>query len=135
MVSHTRVDSQKSYAQLLEFKEFVGFEERDAETLKGLDPVLVPELARITNAFYTALLKEPETRSFVEGRIDALKRTHGAWFNELVPATLSDLLGAAGVEAHRSFARRLELDRAVIQLAYDEDRKRTLIENVVRIAR
>lgn len=185
MVSDATVDSEQSYARFLKFKEFVGFDQKDAETLGRLGPVLVPEQARITDAFYEAILHEPETRAFVEGRIDTLKRTHSAWFgelfegqyqrayfdrrwriglahvrigldsrwvdvvcthiHELVLATLSDLLGSEGVVAHRSFARLLELDRAVIQLAYDEDRlsrlseftgmKRALIENVVRIAR
>lgn len=166
-------------------REFVGFNAQDVEQIRKLAPVLIPEQERITDEFYRAILREPETAVFVEGRVEGLKKTHARWFEELfsgrydgayfenrwrigmvhvriglsprwvdlvmthiheqVLATLHRLLGPEGVDAHRSIARLLELDRAIIQLAYDEDRldrlseftgmKRALIENVVRIAR
>ena len=164
---------------------FVGFDEQDQRQLAAVAPILLPEQERITDQFYEAILREPETAAYVEGRLDGLKRTHGRWFRELfggdygpryfenrwrigmahvriglhprwvdlvlthvheqVLITLKSKMGDDGVSAHQSVARLIELDRAVIQLAYDEDRldrlteftgmKRTLIENVVRIAR
>lgn len=175
-----------SYLPLYDrLRDFVGFSHEDIEQIKRLAPVLIPEQGRITDEFYAAILREPETAAFVEGRVEGLKKTHARWFEELfsgnydasyfenrwrigmvhvriglsprwvdlvmthiheqVLATLYRLLGPEGVQAHRSIARLLELDRAIIQLAYDEDRldrlseftgmKRALIENVVRIAR
>lgn len=179
------MSSEDPFAYYGRLREFVGFVPEDVATLKRIAPVLLPEQTRITDAFYDAILKEPETAAYVEGRVDALKKTHGKWFeelfdgaydrayferrwrigmahvriglgprwvdmvvahiNQLVLAALVEHLGTEGAEAHQSFARLLELDRAIIQLAYDEDRldrfseftgmKRSLIENVIKVAR
>lgn len=173
------------YEQFLRLRAFIGFDDKDAETLRQLGPVLIPEQTRITDEFYTTILREPETAAFTEGRLEALKKTHARWFEELfqgaydreyfenrwriglahvrvglnsrwvdlvmscihdlVLTTLQSLQGSDGVQAHRSVARVLELDRVIMQLAYDEDRldrlseftgmKRALIENIVRIPR
>lgn len=174
-----------NYELYQRLRDFVGFSVEDEANLRELAPILMPEQPAITDTFYEAILKEPETASFVEGRVDALKKTHGRWFegllggdygreyfrerwriglahvriginprwvdvtitliHELVLARLHALMGAPAIEKHRSFARLLDLDRAIIQSAYEEDRwdrlseftgmKRTLIDNVVRVAR
>ena len=166
-------------------REYVGFGTDDEQCLRDLAPILIPEQQAVTDAFYEAILREPETAAFVEGRLEGLKRTHAQWFEELfngvygreyferrwqiglahvrvglnprwVDLTVSHvhefvlqrlhaLKGDEGVRMHRSVARLLELDRTVIQLAFDEDRldrlseftgmKRALIENVVKVAR
>lgn len=179
------MDSADRFAQFQKLADFIGFDDRDRSRLVELKGILVPEQDRITDAFYESIQREPETRAFVEGRVEALKKTHARWFSELfdgeygeayfegrwkigmahvriglsprwvdmvvthihelVLQTLNEKMGEAGVQAHQSFARLLDLDRAIIQLAYDEDRldrlsdftgmKRTLIENVIRIAK
>lgn len=179
------MSAPRHYDWYLRLRNFVGFSEEDISQLRKLGPVLIPEQPRITDKFYAAILAEPETAAFVDGKLDRLKRTHARWFEELFDgeygeayfqnrwrvglahvrvglsnrwvdvvmthvheealAILHELLGDDGVGYHRSLARLLELDRAIMQLAYDEDRldrlseftgmKRTLIENVVRIAR
>jgi hemoglobin-like flavoprotein len=67
-----------------EMKRFLGFGAEDAENLKALRPILGRHQQAITEHFYEALGRFPETAKLIAGRVDALKRTHGAWFNDLL---------------------------------------------------
>lgn len=42
---------------------------------------LKPHLAEVTEAFYGKLTTVPDTKRFLEGRIDHLKQTHLSWLN------------------------------------------------------
>ena len=76
----TAEDSFDFYNRL---RAFVGFDASDEARLKAIGPLLVPEQPRITDQFYEAILGEPETAAFVEGRVEELKKTHARWFTEL----------------------------------------------------
>ena len=66
-----------------ELKGFLDFGEQDAARLKTLGPIFAQHGASITDDFYVVLGKNPETAKLIEGRVDALKATHGRWMGEL----------------------------------------------------
>jgi truncated hemoglobin YjbI len=43
--------------------------------------------AAITDQFYQRLAANPEQARMIEGRVDALKRTHNRWMSELFAGT------------------------------------------------
>lgn len=67
-----------------EMKRFLAFGEEDAQNLRALAPILGRHQQAITDHFYAVLGRFPETAKLITGRVDALKRTHAAWFNELL---------------------------------------------------
>lgn len=66
-----------------EMKRFVAFGADDAANLKRLAPVFADAGPGITDAFYDVLGTFDETKALVEGRVEALKRTHARWMSEL----------------------------------------------------
>jgi len=168
-----------------QIKTFVDFDEEDAEILKGIAPWVDAHGPAITDIFYETILDTPAVASFVEGRVEHLKKTHIKWFKELVAGTYDDSyfqsrwkIGETHVriglepiwvdgtmslirshalvsladnledqtkvkEATRSLIKACDLDLAIINLAYAEDRldrlssftgmKRALIENVIKL--
>lgn len=66
-----------------QIKEFIGFTDDDAATLKSLAPVFAVRGGAITDAFYVKLSKDPDQSRLIEGRVDALKATHHRWMGEL----------------------------------------------------
>jgi hemoglobin-like flavoprotein len=71
------------YDTYAEMAAFLQFDDADAARLKGIAPVFAIHGPALTDAFYTSLLAMERTASIVEGRVDALKRTHTAWMGEL----------------------------------------------------
>mgnify|MGYP002777857714 CR=1 FL=1 len=66
-----------------QIKEFIGFTDDDAVALKALAPVFATHGAKITDAFYAKLAKDPDQNKLIEGRVDQLKATHHRWMGEL----------------------------------------------------
>ncbi len=66
-----------------EIKNFIGFTEDDVASLKALAPIFAVDGAAITDMFYVKLARDPEQSKLIEGRVDALKRTHNRWMTEL----------------------------------------------------
>lgn len=66
-----------------EMKRFVGFADADAARLKAVGPTFLTHGPGITDRFYENLAKFPATAKQIEGRVDALKATHGRWMGEL----------------------------------------------------
>lgn len=66
-----------------DMKNFVGFTEADAANLVTLGPVFAKHGPGMTDAFYETLQRFPETLKIIDGRVDALKRTHIRWMGEL----------------------------------------------------
>lgn len=66
-----------------EMKRFVNFNEEDAANLKLLRPVFEKHGQSLTDGFYDTLARFPETAGIIEGRVEALKKTHGTWMLEL----------------------------------------------------
>ncbi|MCB9676414.1 MAG: hypothetical protein H6737_14925 [Alphaproteobacteria bacterium] len=64
-------------------KDFLSFDDSDAARLKALAPVFAKHGAAITNAFYDQLGAMPSTAKIIDGRVEALKRTHIAWMGQL----------------------------------------------------
>ncbi|MCA9632855.1 MAG: hypothetical protein KC766_34620 [Myxococcales bacterium] len=176
-----------TYATFEGLKRFLGFADQDAENLKSLAPIFDRLGPGITDAFYEALGRNPDTAKFLEGRVDQLKRTHQQWMQELFAGEYAEAyfdsrmriglahvrigLAAYWVEAvmsvirseglkamareigdadelaskAASLARICDLDLAIINLSYGEDRldrlseftgmKRALIENIISIPR
>jgi len=67
----------------VELKDFLSFGDEDAENLKALAPLFASHGAGLTDRFYEKLGEVPETAALIEGRVDALKRTHAVWMGEL----------------------------------------------------
>ena len=66
-----------------EIKDFIGFTDVDAASLRTLAPIFAVQGSAITDAFYAKLAADPEQSKLIEGRVDALKRTHNRWLAEL----------------------------------------------------
>jgi len=66
-----------------ELKGFLGFGEEDVQNLKALAPIFASHGKSLTDRFYEKLGEMPETAALIEGRVDALKRTHTVWMAEL----------------------------------------------------
>jgi len=64
-------------------KVYAGFEPEDEQILIQEAPRLKPHFPSVTDAFYAELKTLPEAAPFLEGRIDALKTTHGLWLNRV----------------------------------------------------
>lgn len=65
-------------------KAYTGFEPEDAAILAREAARLSPHLGAITDAFYDELQTIPEARPFLEGRIEALKKTHVVWLKRIL---------------------------------------------------
>ena len=72
------------YETFEEMKRFLRFDANDVANLKALAPILLRHQQAITDYFYEQINQTPETAKLVAGRVDALKRTHGVWFGELL---------------------------------------------------
>ncbi|MEZ4468482.1 MAG: protoglobin domain-containing protein [bacterium] len=65
-------------------KDFVGFTAQDAAQLVELGSLIADHGGTVTDYFYEVLGRVPETAKVIEGRVDALKRTHGVYMRQLV---------------------------------------------------
>ena len=77
-------------ADLAEFLSHNGFNDDDANRLKGLSPLVSPFLPALTEAFYERILNSDAMRPFVEGKVDMLKQTHLRWMNLLFSGPFDD---------------------------------------------
>jgi Protoglobin len=66
-----------------ELKNFIGFTDDDVAALKAMAPIFAVKGAAITDLFYVKLAADPEQNKLIEGRVEALKRTHNRWMSEL----------------------------------------------------
>ena len=66
-----------------EIKDFIGFTDRDVDALRSIAPIFAADGATITDLFYVKLASDPEQSALIEGRVEALKRTHNRWMAEL----------------------------------------------------
>ncbi len=73
-MAHTDFAALAAYA-----KAFSGLTPARERALKESAPLLLPHLGQVTENFYTTLQSIPNTRPYLEGRIDALKQTHKRW--------------------------------------------------------
>ncbi len=80
-------DKNQVFADL---KDFLGFGEEDAQNLKALAPIFATHGGALTDRFYEKLGTVPETAALVEGRVDALKKTHAVWMSELFSGDYGD---------------------------------------------
>lgn len=76
------------------FQNVSGFSMEDVTLLASLGPQVKPTLPALTDRFYEKLLADPETGSVIEGRVDALKKTHLLWLTELFSGMEPDALVA-----------------------------------------
>lgn len=73
-----------------EMKTFIGFGERDVDNLRELAPIFDRHGGKMTDQFYEVLARTPATAKQIEGRVDALKATHGRWMGELFAGDYGD---------------------------------------------
>lgn len=71
------------YEEFEALKRFVDFTDADAANLKALAPVVEAHGPRITDHFYETLGAVEETAKIIEGRVEALKKTHKQYMVEL----------------------------------------------------
>jgi signal transduction histidine kinase len=70
-----------------ELKRYVGWDEADEASLRGLHPVAAPQFERISNVFYQRILDHTEARKALEGgesTIGHLKVKLQAWMDSLL---------------------------------------------------
>ena len=77
-------DNQTWFQVFEESKALMGFNQSDAANLKAMKETLTPEIPGITDRFYETLQRQDGTKKFVDGRIDALKKTHMEWFEGIL---------------------------------------------------
>ncbi|MFO0725841.1 MAG: protoglobin domain-containing protein [Myxococcota bacterium] len=75
--------TDKGFEIFEQMKAFLSFGAEDAAHLRRLGPLMMPHQPRLTDAFYAQLALHPPTAKLIEGRVQALKQTHAAWFAEL----------------------------------------------------
>lgn len=75
--------SEEQAAVFDEMKSFLEFDAADAARLKAMAPIFAKHGAGITDRFYETLGRFPTTAALIEGRVDHLKKTHGAWMADL----------------------------------------------------
>jgi len=72
-----------AYQDFVEMKSFLNFGNEDVENLKRLAPVFAKHGRDITTRFYQTLERFPATAKLIDGRVDALQKTHAQWMSEL----------------------------------------------------
>jgi len=60
-----------------------GLCEEDQDIMARVAPYVAPHIPSLTDRFYEILKKDNQTAPYLEGRIDALKKTHISWLQEL----------------------------------------------------
>ena len=70
---------EENFVIYTEMKDFLKLGPDDEARLASLAPVFEKHGPGITDAFYDALLAYPKTAAIVDGRVDALKKTHIRW--------------------------------------------------------
>jgi Protoglobin len=73
-----------------EIKNFIGFTDDDVASLKAMAPIFAAKGGAITDLFYVKLAADPEQSKLIEGRVEALKRTHNRWMSELFAGTYGE---------------------------------------------
>jgi len=64
-------------------KSFTGLTEEYELLLKEVGPEIIPNLKSVTENFYAQLSLIPETKSYLEGRIESLQAMHTQWLEGL----------------------------------------------------
>ncbi|MCA9539298.1 MAG: hypothetical protein KC620_10455 [Myxococcales bacterium] len=173
------------YEEFERLKAFVEFSAEDAANLASLKSVVEARGPQITDHFYNTLGALEATAKIIEGRVDALKKTHHRYLQELcsgeygesyfesrarigkvhvvqgidpkfvegvmsiirtgmLTAMADEIKDSAELASKSaSFIKLCDLDLAVINLAYAEERldrfaeftgmSRRLIENVIKM--
>ncbi|MDD2740304.1 MAG: protoglobin domain-containing protein [Methylomonas lenta] len=91
------------YNRLTQYaKMFTGLTPEHETILKEIGPQITPRLKAVTEEFYEQLLNVPEAKTFLEGRVEALKMTHIKWLeglfnNELGPAYTEQMYNVGSV--------------------------------------
>jgi len=65
------------------FYHIGGLCEEDQDIMARVAPYVAPHIPSLTDRFYEILKKDNQTAPYLEGRIDALKKTHISWLQEL----------------------------------------------------
>ncbi len=73
----------ETFAEYEKMKTFLSFGDKEAAALQSLKPLFEQHGGGITDRFYEVLGQNEATASLIEGRVDALKATHGVWMMEL----------------------------------------------------
>lgn len=92
-----------------EMKDFVSFGDEDVANLVALAPVFAKHGPTITDAFYANLMRFESTSKLIEGRVDALKKTHHRWMGELFQGSYD--------EAY--FENRIRVGKAHVRVGLD----------------
>jgi hypothetical protein len=72
------------FDQLTQYaKSFTGLTAEHETLLQEVGPQIIPSLKTVTENFYAQLNLIPETKPFLEGRIDALQAMHTQWLEGL----------------------------------------------------
>ncbi len=76
--------SDQAYRVFEGLKDLLSFGPEDSRNLVELREILAPIIPEITSDFYEVLQAQAETAKFIEGRVEQLKKTHVAWFFDVL---------------------------------------------------
>ncbi|HMV69222.1 MAG TPA: protoglobin domain-containing protein [Myxococcota bacterium] len=100
---------EDTYAVFEEMKQFVQLHDADVQLLVEARPIFARRGAGITDGFYDELTRHKETAAMIEGRVDALKRTHARWMSELF----------SGEYGREYFENRLRIGATHVRIGLD----------------
>lgn len=110
---------------LADIKEYIGFDEGDAERLRGLEDILSPHFPEIAEHFYERILAHPRAHAAITGgaeQVQRLKQTLVSWMGS----------GLRGPHDEAFFERRARIGRIHVQIALPQQYMVTAI-NVMRL--
>lgn len=71
------------YETYVEMQQFLDLNDADRANLVSIKGIFEKHGRGITDRFYANIATDPTTAAQIEGRVDALKATHGVWMMEL----------------------------------------------------
>lgn len=72
-------------------KQFSGLDNEKIALLNHIYSDVSPRLSDVSDAFYAKLQSIPKTSTFLEGRIEGLKKTHTNWLHELFSSNFDEV--------------------------------------------
>ena len=84
MQDTTTREAHVNFTELTAYaKSFSGLTHAREQQMLEIGQRITPKLNELTDAFYQTLLSIPKTATYLEGRVDALKKTHVTWLERL----------------------------------------------------
>ncbi len=83
------MNSQNLYARHQQLRDWVGWDDADAQSLRDVGDILRPRLPELVDDFYAEIQRQPEARRVITGgavQVARLKQTLAAWLEDFFAA-------------------------------------------------